>query len=101
MKRTRRTFLKLLATGSAAIATRPVAGLAATHGHPAQPPKRPAAKPAAAGSGAPAPPPGLHAEIERQKRDLDKVLKTLRDYPLPPGSDPAFGFAPLRAERKP
>jgi len=103
MKRTRRTFLKLLAAGSAAVATRPAAALAA-----ARAPKRPSPKPAAAAHPAAtgarpaaAPAPGLHAEIERQKRDLDKVLKTLRDYPLPPGSDPAFVFAPLRAEKKP
>lgn len=96
MKNSRRRFLKLLAAGSAAVATRHVAALAAPAG--ATPPRR-ARRPAH-----PAPPSAptaaLRAEIERQQRDLAKTLQTLRDYPLEPGSDPAFVLAPMRAERK-
>lgn len=89
MKRSRRRFLKLLAAGSAAAAVRPAVALAA----PA-----PAPRPARAPEHAAGPPPALRAEIERQQRDLEKTLKTLRDYPLEPGSDPAFVFTPLAAK---
>jgi hypothetical protein len=95
MKRSRRSFLKILAAGSAAVATRPAAGLAATRAR-----RAPAAKAAAPAHATAAPPPAaLRAEIERQRKDLDKILKTLREFPLPPGSSPAFVFRPLRATR--
>ena len=94
MKRSRRSFLKILAAGSAAVATRPAAGLAATRARHA-----PTAKPAAPAHATAAPPAALRAEIERQKKDLDKILQTLREFPLPPGSSPAFVFRPLRATR--
>jgi hypothetical protein len=90
MKRSRRKFLQLLAAGSAAAATQPAVALAARARvpRPVRAPERPAG-----------PPPALRAEIERQQHDLDKTLKTLRDYPLEPGSDPAFVLTPLRAGR--
>ena len=99
MKNSRRKFLKLLAAGSAAIATRPVAALAADTRA-----RRPARPPGSAPRTSAALPPALRAEIERQQRELEKTLKTLRDYPLEPGSDPAFVLTPLRAlraEKKP
>ena len=97
MKNSRRRFLKLLAAGSAGLATRPAVVLAARSraGRPARPPAGKAPPPAAT------PPPALRAEIERQQRELDKTLKTLRDYPLEPGSDPAFVLTPMRAEKTP
>jgi hypothetical protein len=93
MRNSRRRFLKLLAAGSAGLAARPAATLAADTRA-----RRPARQPGgAARAPAAVPPAALRAEIERQQRDLEKTLKTLRDYPLEPGSDPAFVLTPLRA----
>ena len=96
MKRSRRKFLKLLAAGSAAVAARPAQVLAA---EPRT--RRPARPPAGPLGPAAVPPPALRAEIARQQRELEKVLKTLRDYPLEPGSEPAFVLTPMRAAKKP
>lgn len=96
MKKSRRKFLKLLAAGSAAVAARPAQVLAA---EPRA--RRPARPPAGTAAPTAVPPVALRAEIARQQRELEKVLKTLRDYPLEPGSDPAFVFTPMRAEKKP
>ena len=96
MKSSRRRFLKLLAAGSAAVATPALASAAAASRRAARRAAHPAA-PAAAPAATP--PPALRAEIARQQRDLDKTLKTLRDHPLEPGSDPAFVFTPRRATR--
>lgn len=99
MKNSRRTFLKLLAAGSAGLATRPASALATDAPTPAPSPARKpgvAVRPPAA-----VPPPALRAEIARQQRELEKTLKTLRDYPLEPGSDPAFVLTPMRAIRAP
>ena len=95
MKKSRRRFLTLIAAGSAAIAARPAAALAAgpRRRHPARPPVGVPGAPAAE------PPPALRAEFARQQRELEKTLKTLRDYPLEPGSDPAFVLMPMRAIR--
>jgi len=92
MKKSRRQFLRLLAASSAAAATTPAAVLAADPR-----PRRTARRAGAPPSAAAAPPPALRAEIARQQRDLEKTLKTLRDYPLEPGSDPAFVLTPMRA----
>ncbi len=97
MKSSRRRFLKLLATGSAAAATPGLARAAAASRRAAA--RRPAHPPAPAATPAATPPAALRAEIARQQRDLDKTLKTLRDHPLEPGSDPAFVFTPRRATR--
>jgi hypothetical protein len=93
VKKSRRQFLKLLAAGSAGVAARPAAVLAADPhtGKPARAPGEPPRNPAAL------PPPALRAEIARQQRELGKTLKTLRDYPLEPGSDPAYVLTPMRA----
>jgi len=37
--------------------------------------------------------------IAEQKGALAKQLKTLRDFPLEPGSDPAFLFRPIAPRR--
>jgi hypothetical protein len=95
MKRSRRQVLKLLAAGSAASLAGPVAALAQTVAKRRARPMKPAPVAAAAGT----PSGAIHAEVEKQKRDLAGLLKTLRDYPLPPGSEQAFAFRPLRAAR--
>jgi len=80
---TRRRFVALLAGGALASAA-PV---------PAAPRKRrtstvPAARDAA-----------IERSIAQQKALLAQQLKTLREYPLPPGSDPAFVFKPVAPRR--
>jgi hypothetical protein len=49
------------------------------------------------------PKPARSAAIEKgiaeQKSGLAKQLKTLRDFPLPTGSDPAFIFRPISPRR--
>jgi hypothetical protein len=79
--------MRLLAAGSAAALTAPARRLAA------------AAAPAAK-QPTPALPPKLLAEIEKQRRSVADALKVIRDHPLPPGSDMAFVFQPLRARRR-
>lgn len=37
--------------------------------------------------------------IAEQKASLAKQLKTLREFSLPPGSDPAFTFRPMSPRR--
>jgi hypothetical protein len=101
MIRSRRNFLRMIAAGTAAVAARPARTLAST----VAPATKPAAKPAkpAPGAGAStkptAAPAALRKGIEQQQRDLDKALKTLRDYPLLAGSSPAFGFEVRRVVR--
>ena len=97
MERSRRRFLGLVAAGSAAAAAAPAAALAR-----AVTPKKPA-KPAPgtagtkrAGAGVP---PAVAEEIRKQKIALEQSLHALRDYPLPPGSEPAFLFAPFRPRK--
>jgi hypothetical protein len=102
-KRSRRRFLGLIAAGSAAAATTPVATLA----HAVTPKKKPA-KPAPGAPGAKPPgphedtgvPPAVAGEIRKQKALVEQSLKALRDYPLPSGSEPAFVFVPLRPRKK-
>jgi hypothetical protein len=96
----RRSFLRLLAAGSAATAATPAATLARVAA-----PKRKDAKPAARArsAGQPAAPgasPALAEELRKQKALVEQTLKAVRDYPLPPGSEPAFVFAPLRSRKK-
>jgi hypothetical protein len=98
MRSSRRKFLTLVAAASAAVAARPAASLAANAPAPKAKPA-PAKKPATAAAPALPADPKLREGIAQQQRDLAKALKTLRDYPLEPGSDPAFVFAPVRAAR--
>jgi hypothetical protein len=92
MTRSRRQVLKLLAAGSAAALMSPTAGLAAAVRKRSKRPPAPAAHAAMV-------PPAVHAEVEKQKKDLASALKTIRDFPLPPGSPMAFVFKPLRPQR--
>ncbi len=80
--------MRLLAAGSAAALTgqaRPLAAISAP---------RPAKQPAPAAS------PRMRAEIEKQKQYVADALKAIREYELPPGSDLAFVFRPLRPPRR-
>lgn len=81
----RRRFMTLLAGASAATLAAPVRPLLAAARAPL--PKRPAI------------PPRMAAEIEKQKKYVADTLKVIRDFKLPPGSDMAFEFRPMRAKR--
>ena len=102
MKRSRRRFLRLITAGSAAAAAAPAAALAravTAEKKPAKPaPDTPGAKPAGPRDGAGVPP-ALAEEIRKQKAVVEQSLQAVRDYPLPPGSEPAFVFAPLRPRK--
>ena len=94
----RRRFVALVAATSAAVVAAP-AGAAVTRRKRAA---APGAKPAPAEPAATAPPASAwQKEFERQKKSTLATLKTLRDFPLPPGGDLAVVFRPLRAGRKP
>jgi len=92
----RRRFLKLIAASSAGL----LAGTASAAPAPARRAKTARAK---AGNAKLAPEPSrskaVEAEIESQKKSLARTLKTIRDYPLPPGSEMAFAFRPIKAAR--
>ena len=42
----------------------------------------------------------LEAEITKQKHSTNDLLKTIRDHELPPGSEMAFAFVPMRAPKR-
>jgi hypothetical protein len=85
---TRLTRRRFLALAAAAATIAPLPARAAT------PRKKKKTTPAAA-----LPPEKLQKGIAEQKSVLALQLKTIRDYWLPPGSDPAFVFRPLRPRR--
>jgi hypothetical protein len=90
--KSRRRFLKTVAMGSAAAlvaASLPKTGEAA--------PAKTAAKPKPA---APARPAALEAEIEKQKKSTADLVKTIRDYELPAGSEMAFVFSAQKAPKR-
>ena len=88
----RRRFLKLAAAGAAAIAVPQAASAAAA---PAKAASRPRPRvPAAPGRRV-----ASAKEIEKLKGYTADSLRAVRKYPLPPGSDMAFVFRPLRAGR--
>lgn len=88
----RRRFMALLASASAATLAAPAAPLIASA---ATVTKKPASTPATA----PAPSPKVVAEIAKQQKSTADTLKVIRDFPLAPGSPMAFEFRPLRAKR--
>ena len=100
MGSSRRRFLRLLAAGSAATAATPAAALARA-GKPVRKAPKPATseKPAAPAA-APGVPPAVAEEVRRQKAQVEQAVRALRDCPLPPGSEPAFLFAPLLPRKK-
>jgi hypothetical protein len=88
----RRRFVTLLAAGSAAIAASPaLAAKAAT-----EPPKKPATTTPKPATGAAA----LQKEFDRQRAGTLDTIKTLREFPLPPGGDLPVVFRPMRPIRK-
>jgi hypothetical protein len=78
--------MTLIASASAATLVAPAAPIRAAVRTPL--PKKPAL------------PTGMVAEIEKQKKLVADALKVIREFPLPPGSDMAFAFRPLRPARK-
>jgi len=92
---TRRGFVTLVAAGSAALLARP--GLAEEVA-PAR--KKGASAPAAKPVPPPPPPSAAEKEFERQRAGTLSTLKTLREYPLPPGGDLPVVFRPQRARKR-
>lgn len=90
--RSRRAFLRLLATGSAATLATPVAALAAEvrKSAPAVAPRQRRAR-----TGEPVARTAAPEEIEKQKKSTAESLGRIRAYALPPGSPPSFTFRPL------
>ena len=86
----RRRFVTLLATGSAAIAASPALAATAATKKPATPP---ASKPAVGAT-------ALQKEFDRQRAGTRDTIKTLREFQLPPGGDLPVVFRPLRPVRK-
>jgi hypothetical protein len=78
--------MALVASGSAALLGAPAERLATAATTRAKP--------------LPSPPAALRAEIEKQKKSVADALATIRAYELPPGSDMAFVFRPLRRRRR-
>jgi len=84
----RRRFIHVLAaSGAAVIAT----GLPGAKAAPA--PKAVVRKPSKPLSAT------MEREIRNQERAVADMLKVVRAYDLPPGSDPAFVFRAMRARR--
>jgi hypothetical protein len=94
VRRSRRRFLRLLATGSAVAATAPA--LLARAAVSKRPAKRTAPPPAAL----PGPPAAVAEELRRQRSALADALKRIRDFPLPDGGEPAGRFEPLGPRRR-
>ncbi len=84
----RRRFIHVLAaSGAAMIATAlPGANAAAAPKAVAPKPRKPL-------------PPTIQRELRIQERALADMLKVVRGYELPPGSDPAVTFRAMRARR--
>jgi hypothetical protein len=80
--------MAVLAAGAAGVAAAPIGSVAA-----------PASRKKAPGAGT-ARTPAIEKGIAEQQGSLAQQLKVLRDYPLPPGSNPAFVFAPLARRRR-
>jgi len=90
----RRRFLKTVAMGSAAAlvsVTLPRTGEAATAPAKVAPKPKPAP---------PARPAALEVEIAKQKQSTVDMLKTIRDYELPPGSEMACAFSVAKPPKR-
>jgi len=92
--KSRRRFLKVAAMGSAAAlvtAALPGAGAAAParRGVRPKPVEPPAPHPSA-----------LEAEVAKQKKSTADLVKTIREFELPPGSEMAFAFVPAKAGKR-
>jgi hypothetical protein len=85
---TRRRFVTLVAAGSAAVLASPLAAATAV-----QPARRRAS--AAATTAAPE-----RAEIERQRKSTLDTVAVLRKHAMPPGTELALAFRPLKSTRR-
>ena len=98
----RRRFVGIVAAGSvgalASAVTPPDAATAKRSRRKAAPGA--SAKPAPAAAAHAPEPSAAEKEFERQKKSTLGTIKTIRDYPLPPGGDLSLVFRPLRAARK-
>jgi hypothetical protein len=90
----RRHFVTIVAAGSAALLAQPA--LAIHGGSRRRKKAAPAPKPQAPATGAAA----TQKEFERQRAGTLATLKTLREYPLPPGGDLPVVFRPQRSRRR-
>jgi hypothetical protein len=84
---TRRRFVAMVAAGSAALATSPLAAATA-----APPAKRRSAAAAAL-------PEAERKEFERQRKATLETLAVLRKHAMPPGTEMASVFRPLKPAR--
>ncbi|HYM79849.1 MAG TPA: hypothetical protein VEY91_00390 [Candidatus Limnocylindria bacterium] len=84
----RRRFMGLLAASSAALAT-------GEWSMPAADAATATARPTASKRLSKA----ARADLEQQKQYARQALKTIREFPLPSGSEPAFVFMPLKPAR--
>ena len=92
--RSRRRFLKVAVMGSAAVVASSV--LTGTANVAAAVAKRaPRPRPAAPARSA-----GVEAEVAKQKRSTSDLLKTIRNFELPAGSEMAFAFVPMKAPKR-
>jgi hypothetical protein len=85
----RRRFVTLMALSGAALVAAPLSRAAAAVGSGAR----------GAAVRRRAPSAAVRREISNQEKALAGQLKTIRGYPLPPGSPMAFVWKPLRARR--
>lgn len=98
--KSRRRFLKVAMLGAAAaVATSamPGAGEAATTRRKRKAAPSPVAAEHSDAGGRSA---ALEAEITKQKHATGDLLKTIRDYELPAGSEMAFVFTPTKAPKR-
>ena len=98
----RRRFVTLTGAGLAALSAGAGGALAASETKAkAKKPATTAAEASAAPSAPPAPAMTPHEkEFARQKTVTLATLKTLRDFPLPPGGDLPVVFKPMRTPKK-
>ncbi len=95
LAKSRRRFLKVASLGAAAALASAALPVIAGPADAAT-----AARGAARPKPAPTRPPALEAEIAKQKKSTADVVKAIRDYELPAGSEQAFVFAPERAAKR-
>ena len=83
----RRRFIHVLAVGGAAVLAGGVGTARAASTKAAAPkPSKPVSQ-------------AMQRELKTQEKNLADVLKVIRDYDLPPGSEPATVFRAMRARR--
>ena len=88
--KSRRRFLRVMTMGTAAAlvaTTLPRAGEAARQAKRATRPRPDRSAP-------------VEAEVAKQKKSTHDLVTTIRNYELPPGSEMAFAFVPMRATKR-